>query len=233
MTDLRKAAQQALEALYNMVEDGDRTDKQQAMLAITALHTALEQQQAEPVAHSVIAGALFDFMGWLTTRKERLALSSTDNASPAADAIKDFAKMRGLSLDDARVQDWKDYTTPPAAQPEQEPVISAWSLREVYFDEDGEPSMHRSPPAAPEQEPVAYYHPHKGFYWAKPTHISAPTVVDVPPVPLYVKWIAAQRPWVGLTPEEILDLFDINNVYGSKWIEFARTVEAKLKERNA
>ena len=25
-------------------------------------------------------------------------------------------------------------------------VISAWSLREVYFDEDGEPSMHRSPP---------------------------------------------------------------------------------------
>jgi len=29
-----------------------------------------------------------------------------------------------------------------------EPVISAWSLREVYFDDDGEPSMHRSPPAA-------------------------------------------------------------------------------------
>jgi len=43
---------------------------------------------------------------------------------------------------------------------------------------------------------------------------------------------AAQREWVGLTPEEILDLFDRNNVYGSKWIEFARTVEAKLKEKN-
>ena len=42
----------------------------------------------------------------------------------------------------------------------------------------------------------------------------------------------AQRPWVGLTPEEILDLFDRNNVYGSKWVEFARTVEAKLKEKN-
>jgi len=74
-------------------------------------------------------------------------------------------------------------------QPEQEPVISAWSLREVYFDADGEPLMHRSPPAA-------------------------------------------QRQWIGLTPEEVLDLFDVNNVYGSKWIEFARTVEAKLKERN-
>ena len=36
-----------------------------------------------------------------------------------------------------------------------------------------------------EQEPVAYYHPHKGFYWAKPTRISAPTAVDVKPLPLY------------------------------------------------
>ena len=92
----------------------------------------------------------------------------------------------------------------PLEQPEQEPVISAWSAREVYFDEDGEPVMHRSPPATePEQEPVAYYHPHKGFYWAKPTHISAPTAMDVPPVPLYVKWKAAQRPWQGLTDEEV------------------------------
>lgn len=41
-----------------------------------------------------------------------------------------------------------------------------------------------------------------------------------------------QRPWVGLTPEEVLDLFDVNNVYGSKWIEFARTVETKLNEKN-
>jgi hypothetical protein len=51
-------------------------------------------------------------------------------------------------------------------------------------------------------------------------------------IPLYAAPPASQRPWVGLTPEEILDLFDRNNVYGSKWIEFARTVEAKLKERN-
>jgi len=41
------------------------------------------------------------------------------------------------------------------------------------------------------------------------------------------------KPWVGLEPEEILDLFDRNNVYGSKWwIEFARAVEARLKEKN-
>ena len=60
------------------------------------------------VKHAVIAGALFDFMGWLTSRKERIVLSSADEASPAVDAIRDFAKMRGLSLDDAKVQDWQD-----------------------------------------------------------------------------------------------------------------------------
>ena len=35
------------------------------------------------------------------------------------------------------------------------------------------------------QEPVAYYHPHKGFYFAKPTSVSAPTTVDVEPLALY------------------------------------------------
>jgi hypothetical protein len=41
-----------------------------------------------------------------------------------------------------------------------------------------------------------------------------------------------QRTWVGLTSEEILDVFDSENVYGSKWLEFARAVENKLKEKN-
>ena len=82
---------------------------------VVRLQKALAQpeQQAEPVSHAVIAGALFDFMGWLTSRKERLVLSSADEAGPAVDAIRDFAKMRGLSLDDAKVQNWQDYTTPP------------------------------------------------------------------------------------------------------------------------
>lgn len=46
------------------------------------------------------------------------------------------------------------------------------------------------PAAQSEQEPVAYYHPRSGFYWAKPTSIFAPTVVDVEPLPLYA---AAER----------------------------------------
>ncbi len=68
--------------------------------------------QPKPVSHAIIAGALFDFMGWLTSRKERLVLSSADDASPAVEAITEFAKMRDLSLDDAKVRDWS--TSPPA-----------------------------------------------------------------------------------------------------------------------
>ena len=45
--------------------------------------------------------------------------------------------------------------------------------------------LYTSPPQRTEQEPVAYYLPHKGFYWAKPTSISAPTIADVEPLPLY------------------------------------------------
>jgi hypothetical protein len=76
--------------------------KQAAQRALYAAPVA-----AQPPSHSVIAGALFDFMGWLTTRKERLCLSSADDASPAVTAITEFAKMRSLSLDNAMVTDWQ------------------------------------------------------------------------------------------------------------------------------
>ena len=49
---------------------------------------------------------------------------------------------------------------------------------------------------------------------------------------MQAKLLMPPAPWVNLTSEEILDLFDVNNVYGSKWVEFARAVEAKLKEKN-
>ena len=109
-----EALRLALEALEGVLDDspkvleasisGDLYEVVQCRDAITAIKEAL----AQPVPHAVIAGALFDFMGWLTSRKERLVLSSADEASPAVDAIRDFAKMRGLSLDDAQVQDWQN-----------------------------------------------------------------------------------------------------------------------------
>jgi hypothetical protein len=70
-------------------------------------HAAVREiERLRQTRQAIIAGVLFDFMGWLTSRKERIVFSSADEASPAVDAIRDFAKMRGLSLDDAKVQDW-------------------------------------------------------------------------------------------------------------------------------
>jgi hypothetical protein len=36
---------------------------------------------------------LYDFMGWLTTRKERLMLSAIDNAAPAAEAVGEYLRL--------------------------------------------------------------------------------------------------------------------------------------------
>ena len=97
-----------------------------------------QAEPVEPVAHRVVAGALFDFMGWLTSRRERLMLSSIDDAAPAADAIKDFAEMRGLSLDDAKVQDWN--TAPPQRKPLTEEEIDALYDEHATHQEEG-PAM--------------------------------------------------------------------------------------------
>lgn len=88
-----------------------------------------------------------------------------------------------------------------------------------------------------EQEPVAYYHPRSGFYWAKPTSIFAPTSVDVERLPLYT---AVQRKWVGLTYEEIESAIsdgfarglDNGNISNQTVINYVRGIEAKLKELN-
>ena len=84
-------------------------------------------------------------------------------------------------------------------------------------------------------EPVAYFHPLKGFYWAKPTSISAPTIADVEPLPLYTT--PPQRTWVGLTDEEIkeFDTWHDNREEEVGWCnpsEIVAYIEAKLKEKN-
>lgn len=124
--------------------------------------------------HTVIAGAVFDFMGYLTSRKERIVLSAADEASPAVDAISDFATKRGLSLDNARVRDWVDaLAQPPAAQPEQEPV--AW--RDPTNIDPGQGCT---------------YSKERREKWP---HIYMQALYTAPP--------AAQRPWVELTEEDL------------------------------
>jgi hypothetical protein len=91
--------------------------------------------------------------------------------------------------------------------------------------------------AQPKQgEPVAYFNPQVkgGFYWAKPTKITAPVTVSVEPIPFYTT--PPQRTWVGLTDEEIIDVIHplvmADMPDEATDYEIARAIEAKLKDKN-
>lgn len=83
-------------------------------------------------------------------------------------------------------------------------------------------------------EPVAYYHPHKGFYWAKPTNIAAPTIVDVQPLALYTT--PPQRAWVGLDDDELTEAWHWGgcdpHIEGAHFKALYQYFEAKLKDKN-
>jgi hypothetical protein len=108
-----------------------------AMDSLRAAIEQAEQPKYDPielhVLHSHIAGVLFDFMGWLTSREKRLTLSSTDEAGPAVEAITEFAKMRGLHLEDAQVEHWQAILTNPPAEPRQWVGLTDEEVNEFYW----------------------------------------------------------------------------------------------------
>lgn len=80
----------------------------------------------------------------------------------------------------------------------------------------------------PKQKPVAWWNPKKDTVSCDPVHRHHPDCV-----PLYT--VPPKREWVGLTDEEIgtLTVFDgLHHVETPLLADFARAVEAKLKELN-
>lgn len=76
----------------------------QTMAQAVAAHVRAEDA-AVPVG-TLIAGALFDFLGMLTSQDKVTTFSSRHDAGPAVEQIKQFAKKRGLLLDGAEVENW-------------------------------------------------------------------------------------------------------------------------------
>lgn len=72
-------------------------------------------------------------------------------------------------------------------------------------------------------KPIAFFDPHKGFYWAKPTKITAPVTVDVESLALYT-----ERTWVGLTDEERKE---IHGTTKSPYDDLI-AIEQALKDKN-
>ena len=143
----------------------------------------------------------------------------------------------------------------------QEPVTHLWECLgrwSAYLVENGKQADCAPPswlvdainkattPAQPVQEPVAHIVQSNGKHSPLLTHMMSKRTT--PPLPaqeptgmLHIdrlgQWLDAslkerKRPWVGLTPEDILALLDEHNLYGSKLVEFARAVETKTKEQN-
>jgi transcription elongation factor Elf1 len=82
-------------------------------------------------------------------------------------------------------------------------------------------SMQMERPA--QQEPVAWYRDEDGIriYYESKVWDDATPLYTSPP---------AQRPWVGLTHEDIVII--LNNDYGGSRADCIRAAEARLKERN-
>ena len=90
--------------------------------------------------------------------------------------------------------------------------------------------------AQPEQEPVAWrawvskFPQGTGSDWV---YVTKPIMKDsIHNQPLYTT--PPQRTWVGLTDEEIkrIGKLDLDSNYFGLWYDFARAIEAKLKEKN-
>ena len=60
------------------------------------------------IKNPAISGALFDFLGWATSRPEVLKLGSNELIPPAVQALEKWAKLRGLDLKGADVHGWNE-----------------------------------------------------------------------------------------------------------------------------
>lgn len=86
----------------------------------------------------LVAGALYDFAGFLTTRGEIMTIGAAANAGPMADLLKEFAELRCLSLDDPAIVGWDialleaTTTSPTQQQPAQHANIKRpYTLEEL------------------------------------------------------------------------------------------------------
>ena len=63
---------------------------------LSELKTAFELEQRK-VLENLIAGALFDFAGYLTTRSQAVTFSASHDSLPAVTLVVEFLKLRGIS----------------------------------------------------------------------------------------------------------------------------------------
>jgi len=73
---------------------------------------------AESGESDIVAGALFDFCGFLTTRPTVVTLSSAHEPHDILEALGEWAEARGLDIDSPRVMDWQAAAPEPSKRGE-------------------------------------------------------------------------------------------------------------------
>ena len=81
-----------------------------------------------------------------------------------------------------------------------------------------------------QQEPVAWKHPVTADVFSTYAMAKKACCVGQEPIPLYTS--PQRKPWVGLTDEEVDYIMARNDPHCDE-INFARAIEAKLREKNA
>ena len=119
-------------------------------------------------------------------------------------------------------------------EPERESEVEKLKRCLFQMQEAAKDLVQQAQPKQEQGQPVAYFNPQVkgGFYWAKPTKITAPITVSVEPIPFYTT--PQQRTWVGLTDKEAQETFAKHNCTISADLAgiLARAIKAKLKEKN-
>lgn len=85
---------------------------------------------------SVIAGALFDFMGFLTTLDQPVTLGASKEATIAVKLLEQWAERRGLHLSEAAVTGWNRRRVSAADDAQDAQRYLAW--RDAMLAEDTE-----------------------------------------------------------------------------------------------
>jgi hypothetical protein len=127
------------------------------------------------------------------------------------------------------------YTAPPTAQPAQEPVAWMYPAAQcdracLYVCTAGFTQFPEcvSVPPLPAQEPVAWLcsPDENGLFDLPLTHKACKDCFPVYTAP-------PQRPWVGLTDKEAMQICEDCGCLSEDWLVLLDAIEAKLKEKNA
>ena len=116
--DLREAIAQTLgdpvavhQAVFTGTLDGRHVGLYGNLESVAVLQTYVERKDkaGEPVAvpDAVVAGALFDFLGFLTSRDEPVTFSGSHFAGTAVEVLREWNEKRGLNLNEADVTNWR------------------------------------------------------------------------------------------------------------------------------